>query len=263
MFKCCYLVSDLSPGAVQLATGACNRLLDSFRPATQRTYTRMFQDFIGFLVASGLSLDKVNIYVLLAFLEYLYANALTPSNISNYLAGIRAFFIIHDLPTDIFRDERIQMFVKSLKINRPLTLQSNPVFSMDMLRYIVLQCQKFEFSHIFAALYLLAFYSFLRLSNIVPHSFTGFDLSRHLARGDVIFGDTSAVVIIKWSKTNQLRDKVHYLTIPKIPQSLLCPFLALKSMLEKIPSAKNDPLFTVPRPWSVLALDRQHCKKTS
>ena len=192
----------MPPGAVQLATGACNRLLDSCRPATQRTYTRMFHDFIGFLVASGLSLDKVNIYVLLAFLEYLYANALTPSNISNYLAGIRAFFIIHDLPTHIFRDERVQMFVKSLKINRPLTLQSNPVFSMDMLRYIVLQCQKFEFSHIFAALYLLVFYSFLRLSNIVPHSFTGFDLSRHLARGDVIFGDTSAVVIIKWSKTN-------------------------------------------------------------
>ena len=138
------------------------------------------------------------------------------------------------------------MFVKSLKINRPLTLQSNPVFSMDMLRYIVLQCQKFEFSHIFAALYLLVFYSFLRLSNIVPHSFMGFDLSRHLARGDVIFGDTSAVVIIKWSKTNQLRDKVHYLTIPKIPQSLLCPFLALKTMLKKFLVQKMIPYLLCP-----------------
>ena len=225
----------------------------------------MFQDFIGFLVASGLSLDKVNIYVLLAFLEYLYSNALTPSNISNYLAGVRAFFIIHDLPTHIFRDQRIQMFVKSLQNNRPLTIKTNPVFSMDMLRDIVVQCQKFEFSHVFAALYLLGFYSFLHLSNIVPHSFMGFDLSRHLARGDVIFGDTSAVVIIKWSKTNQLRDKVHYVTIPKIPQSLLCPFLALKTMLEKIPGAENDPLFTVPRHGQYLPLTdtivRKHLKR--
>ena len=191
----------------------------------------MFSDFLGFLVASGLSLDKVNIYVLLAFLEYLHSNHVTPSNISNYLAGVRAFFIIHDLPTHIFRDQKIQMFVKSLQINRPLAIKSNPVFSVDMLTYIATQCQKFEFSHIFAALYLLAFYSFLRLSNIVPHSFRGFDPSRHLARGDVIFGDTSAVVILKWSKTNQLRDKVKYVTIPKIPHSPLCPFGSLKNML--------------------------------
>ena len=265
MFKCYYLVSDLSPGTVQLATGACSRLLHSFRPATQRTYSRMFSDFLGFLVASGLSLDKVNIYVLLAFMEYLHSNHATPSNISNYLAGVRAFFIIYDLPTHIFRDQKIQMFVKSLQINRPLAIKSNPVFSVDMLTYIVTQCQKFEFSHIFAALYLFAFYSFLRLSNIVPHSFRGFDPSRHLARGDVIFGDTSAVVILKWSKTNQLRDKVKYVTIPKIPHSPLCPFGSLKNMLQKIPGTENDPLFSIPRQGQYLPLTdsivRKHLKR--
>ena len=187
MFKFLYLVLELSPGTAQLATSACNRLLQSFRPATQRTYSRMFQDFMGFLVASGLSLGQVNIYILLAFLQYLHSNALTATNICNHLAGIRAFFIFYGLPTDMFQDQRIQMFMKSLKINRPLMIKSTPVFSTDMLLHIVLQSQKFEFPHIFAALYLLAFYSFLRLSNIVPHSFMTFDISRHLARGDIIF----------------------------------------------------------------------------
>ena len=116
-----------------------------------------------------------------------------------------------------------------------------------MLQDIVIQSEKFEFSQVFIALYLLAFYSFLRLSNIVPHAFTGFDISRHLGRGDVILGDSSAVLILKWSKTNQLRNKVHYVTIPVIPQSLLCPVLALKNMLAAIPGSKNDPLFTIPR----------------
>ena len=193
---------------------------------------------MGFLVASGLSLGQVNIYVLLAFLEYLHSNALTFTNISNTLAGIRVFFILYALPTDLFKDQRIQMFVKSLKINRPLLLKTTPVFSIEMLQDIVLQSQKFEFPLVFSALYLLAFYSFLRLSNIVPHAFSGFDISRHLARGDVIFGDSSAVVILKWSKTNQLRDKVHYVTIPVIPQSLLCPVLARKNMLATIPGSK-------------------------
>ena len=175
------------------------------------------------------------------------SNALTVTNISNYLAGIRVFFILYTLPTDLFKDQRIQMFVKSLKINRPLHLKTTPVFSIEMLQVTVIQSQKFEFSLVFTALYLLAFYSFLRLSNIVPHAFNGFDMSRHLARGDVIFWDSSAVLILKWSKTNQLRDKVHYVTIPVIPQSLLCPVLALKNMLAAIPGSKNDPLFTISR----------------
>ena len=148
MFKFLYLVLELSPGTAQLATSACNRLLQSLRPATQRTYSRMFQDFMGFLVASGLSLGQVNIYIFLAFLEYLHSYALTATNICNYLAGIRAFFILYGLPTDMFQDQRIQMFVKSLKINRPLMIKSTPVFSTDMLLHIVLQSHKFEFAHI-------------------------------------------------------------------------------------------------------------------
>ena len=187
----------------------------------------------------------VNIYVLLSFLEYLHSNGFTVTNISNYLAGIRAHFILHSIPTDMFKDQRIQMFVKSLQINRPLLVKTNSVFSIDMLKHIIMQSKKLEFPHVFTALYLMTFYSFLRLSNLVPHAFTGFDLSRHLARGDVIFGDSYAVLILKWSKTNQLRNKVHYVTIPEIPQSVLCPVLALKNMLQQIPGSHNDPLFTI------------------
>ena len=117
LFKFYYLVSDLSPGTAQLAIRVYDRLWHSFRPATQRTYSRMFEDFMGFLVAFGLSLGQINIYVLLAFLEFLHSNSLTVTNISNYLAGIRAFFILYALPTDMFKDQTIQMFVKSLQIN--------------------------------------------------------------------------------------------------------------------------------------------------
>ena len=91
----CYLDISLTKNHEELLNSyrTYDCLWLSFRPATQRTYTRMFQDFMGFLVASGLSLGQVNTYILLAFLEYLHSNALTVTNISNYLAGIRVFFI--------------------------------------------------------------------------------------------------------------------------------------------------------------------------
>ena len=122
-----------------MATRAYDRLFHAFRPATQKTYGRMFNDFMAFLVASGLTLGQVNIYVLLSFLEYLHSNGFTVTNISNYLAGIRAHFILHSIPTDMFKDQRIQIFVKSLQINRPLLVKTNSVFSIDMLKHIIMQ----------------------------------------------------------------------------------------------------------------------------
>ena len=57
--------------AVQLTTSAFSRLLQSFRPATQKAYNRMFSDFMAFLVAAGLLPSQVDVHVLLAFMEYL------------------------------------------------------------------------------------------------------------------------------------------------------------------------------------------------
>ena len=81
----------------------------------------------------------------------------------------------------------------------------------------------------------------------------------------MIFGNSSALLILKWSKPNQLRNKVHYVTIPVIPQSLLCPVLALKKMLAAIPSSQNDPLFIILRRGRWLpqtdSIVRKHLKK--
>ena len=72
---------------------------------------------------------------------------------------------------------------------------------------------KFEAPLVFSAVFLLAFFCFLRLSNMVPHSFSGFDVSRHLARDNIIFSDSMAIILIKWSKTIQFRkNKLHVYT---------------------------------------------------
>ena len=50
---------------------------------------------------------------------------------------------------------------------------------------------------IFTALYLFCFFSFLRLSNIIPHAVNAFDSTRHLCVGDVIFSDAGATILMK------------------------------------------------------------------
>ena len=90
------------------------RLFDAFRPGTQRCYSRMFYDFLGFLVVAGLSLQQVDISVILTFMEYLHSQNCKVASISNYMAALGAFFILYDLPTDVFKDHKIQYFIKAL-----------------------------------------------------------------------------------------------------------------------------------------------------
>ena len=81
-------IVDMPSAAVQLINTAFACLLQSFRPAIQKAYNRMFSDLMAFLVAALLLPSQVDVHILLAFMEYLCQNKFTPSNISNYLAGI-------------------------------------------------------------------------------------------------------------------------------------------------------------------------------
>ena len=113
----------------QLTTRAFTRLFQAFRPGTQKCYSRMFHDFLSFLVAAGLSLQQVDISVILTFMEYLHSQNCKVASISNYMAALRAFFILYDLPTAVFKDHKIQYFIKALKLNRPLVVKNTPIFT--------------------------------------------------------------------------------------------------------------------------------------
>ena len=88
-----------------------------FRPSTWSSYNRMWKDSMAFLVVTGLSPVQVNHFTLLSYMEYLVSNNLSPSNISNNLAGIRAHFVLHNLDTAPFRYEQLALFHKSLKLS--------------------------------------------------------------------------------------------------------------------------------------------------
>ena len=127
------------------------------------------------------SLQQVDISVMLTFMEYLHSQNCKVASISNYMAALRAFFILYDLPTTIFKDQKIQYFIKVLQLNRPLHLRNTPIFTEHIVSETVQVCTYIEHPHVFTTVYLLAFFSFMRLSKIVPHSRAQYDYIRHLA----------------------------------------------------------------------------------
>ena len=90
---------------------------------------------------------------------------------------------------------------------------------------------------------MLAFYAFLRISNIAPPFQCSFDPSKHLVRGDVKVAYPGMHIRLKWAKNIQAPEKFHWIKIPKIHDSYLCPVSAINSMLQYLPRSPTTPLF--------------------
>ena len=101
-----------------------------------------------------------------------------------------------------------------MQLHSPLQVKLKEVIDVPILKQIVQQCNYTYMGQVFKALYLVSFYSFLRLSNLVPYSVQQFSPLKHLARSDVIFHSTKVVILLKWSKSMQSNNDIKLITIP-------------------------------------------------
>ena len=70
---------------------------------------------------------------LVGFLECLHVNKVSVHMLCNYLAAIRAKFIMYGLPTVALDDKKLHYFIKSVKINQPLcTTKCNTISIEDL-----------------------------------------------------------------------------------------------------------------------------------
>ena len=204
----------------------------------------MWQDFLSYQVAAGLPTCQVDTHLLLSFMEFLWQNGHSKANIANYVAALRTLYIIHGLPTQPFTDQRIQLYLKALKLNAPFQPTIRPTLDIAKLHSLLGFCESVPHSNVFKALYLTCFFSFLRLSNSLPHSLSTFDVTRHIARADFITAGSGAVLLLKWSKQYRTGNPLT-IPLPNLAHSSLCPIRAISLMIQQVLAGSNDPLFTI------------------
>ena len=123
-----------------------------------------------------------------------------------------------------------------------------PPVTVDILLNIF---QHFYFSnqlHIcMHALFLVAFFSFLRISNLVPYASADChaDNAYFLKHQDVYFTASGAVLRVYRTKTIQFKQHVLDIPLPFIPNSILCPVTVLKKYFCTVPALDSSPLFIV------------------
>ena len=88
-------------------------------------------------------------------MEFLVDQDFSVSNVVNHMAGIRSYFIIFGLNTSPFRDQRLQLFQRSLKYTRKFKPKTTFIIDTDLLLSILSVADTLQFPIIYRALYLL------------------------------------------------------------------------------------------------------------
>ena len=95
------------------------------------------------------------------------------------------------------------------------------------------------------ALFLVAFFSFLRISNLVPYTLADVRDPKgcYLRLSSVLFTAQGALLCVTRTKTIQFQQRVLEISLPYIPASPLCPVTALRAYLANSPRPDQSPLF--------------------
>ena len=190
----------------------------------------MFRIIVAFCIYSDVILVDVNVKFILSFLECLVHNQCSCAMIENNVSARKTSFMLYELPFAVFTHPKIKYFIKSMKINRPLTLKTHNLIDLHTLRQLSRACLKLPHDQVYKAVFLIWLFACMRLSNLTPHFLTSFDPTRHLTGHDVFFTKKCVDLLIKWSITFQTRDKVKCVILPKLKDSTICPFAALKAL---------------------------------
>lgn len=109
------------------------------------------------------------------------------------------------------------------------------------------------------ALFLVAFFSFLRISNLMPYKLSNIGDPRACKTPFVVtFTAQGVLLLITHTKIIQFRERVLEIPLPRIPGSPLYPVTALEEYLASVQLKPRSPLFVcngrgVSMSWPILA----------
>ena len=181
-------------------------------------------------------------------MEYLYQNSISPRVVRNYILSIASQAKFYSIQHQDINHPAVCRYLRSISIHSKFQPTPRGIFDVKTLYAISISCDHLSDPILFRAIFLCAFYAFLRMSNVAPHSIARFDPDKHFLRQDVIFAPPGAHLIIKWTKTLQDNKSHHVVQLPTIENMYLCPVRALKALLKSRQLPPTSPLFASQTP---------------
>ena len=138
-------------------------LATALRPRTDQYYTTLSCSFVAFCVCAKMNVFKLNELHILSYLEYLIiTQGVSLNMLANNISACRAKFVMNGLYLALRDHSNVRYLLKSVKINRHITITKKNIIDWQTLHQIIGHCDTMYLGQVFKAVFLLAFFGFLR-----------------------------------------------------------------------------------------------------
>ena len=184
--------------------------------------------FVQFCYVFGIPLEAPTASHFGAFTEFLVQDSVHPNTIKNYFSAIKALFSWWE-KWEVVRLLNSQTWTRTHKAIansvRP-TIPDKTAVSIEHLYMMLDVCSQDASLFALAVAISLAFFGYLRISNIAPDSASSFDATRHSTVQDIVPTHGGLLFRVRWSKTRQHSTPAQYIPIPSLGDSPICPAAA-------------------------------------
>lgn len=235
---------NLRPGLAELRKDTRARQRSAFRPGTHKNHITQFRTYIAFCTYFDLEYLQPSSETMCWYAELLNRSFKSPDAVKGYISAIRLLHKLLGRPCEAADSFDLTLTLRGIELSNTHFVQKKLPITLDLLCDL---CDSLDTTtyrgKLFKCVFLLAFFSFLRRSNLTPEKISDFDIHKHLCRGDVFVKEDGIYLLIKWSKTLQTHDRVLLLPLCEIPGHRLCPKAAFMDMVAARPATPNAPLF--------------------
>ena len=178
--------------------------------------------------------------------QYPHEQSKKPGTVNNYVSSVRTMHKMASLTVPDTNNIHFKLLVGGLKRQRKeLIRQAHPIDHQKLLKLfqqvdVAEQLQAVSWTAV-----LVGFNLVLRVSNLGPPSRTKFNPEKHFIRQDLQVMQGHLALGIRWSKTNQFKNRTQWAPLLAQPNKWVCPEFWLKCMIKIIPGKPTDPLFFV------------------
>lgn len=230
--------------ARELSNAVAEYRAHTFAEGTIKTYKSHLTAYMNFCKNLGIAPVPVTDQVAAMYAAHL-AKTLKPASVRQYVNIIRLLHLECGYDNPCKDSWFLTSTLKGIdRVKGTLVASKAPVTPAMLLDiYKQLDFEKRP-DCVFWAACLVMFFGLLRRSNVLADS-GKFDPLRQLTRDSVLIcDDQSLTLIIRWSKTIQLKDRVLRISVPLIAPHPLCPVSAVvKSFRKTSPAEPSDPAF--------------------
>ena len=211
---------------------------------TETNRTRYAHRYVRFMYEHRLPPLLPDQYDVLQYTTRLASCKLSPGTINNMLSGAKNWVQEADGDTSAFESKALQRLKRGIaRDTTHVIVQAPPIQPPVLAQIIDFLRQLGPASYAPSAALLIAYFTFVRQSNLLTPSPNVWDHPHTLRRRDVSEHRNGLRVLIRSSKTILSPSKSVFLFLPRVPGSPLCPLDAWTRVVTWCPAPPSAPAF--------------------